>query len=901
MNAARNPCIGTAGAVAALAMAAAARADVCNIKVVTDGNPDYSDIGSLIHSATANWKTDREKAGAIFYWNHIARRQTNPMRLHGLALTDPIRQFNDYGYTMCSTIAGANCAIFGAMDRPVKYWDISLHTVMEVGLGDRYAMLDNSLSALYTLCDGKTLAGVEEIGREGACEASGGRVEAGHIARYHCLHATSPNGFLTGADTLRSLADEARCFNPAGLKYRHYFNDWDLGHRYILNLREGEVYERHYRRLDAGSPNAVPQDKNGKYLADPACFIPNPQGAPGGKDPEAVNPRYRIRGNGVRSYVPDLSAAGLPRHAWAMENVRATERGVAPLAAGRPGSVVFRVEGANVITSLGISAGLLRKGEADQATIAVSVNNGLTWTNVYAAAGPGGPVAADVKLIPEVNGAYEVLVRVTLLGRDAPADAALQSIRFEAITQLNSKTQPRLRLGANTVHVGTGAPLQSVVLWPDLRGDAWRPLAAEARNVATRAEHPGYQAVMFAAEPREEASVVFRLDVPGDLAALTYGGRFYIRAPGAQVDLLHSFDDGATWTRTCSLTDTTTPWDIIRYEKATNVPAGVRRALVKYCWQASTAGPGSCGLYAVRMEAGFAPVDASFKPLEVAFAWKEVQEDRTTVARSHVQKVEKTPFVYTINVGGADHPVMESLRVNLAGARPPPPAYGYSDGRDVGGTRFKDRWVTVGKVLSTGRPYTATVPSETNWGAGDPDGKKLTDGVVGSTYNGGASYSYGVIYAPSTRPEITVDLGEVRQCGAFRVHVGGYPFRDALKGEIEDKIEVLTSVDGRSFASAGFIDTDLRWKDLPVNFMWPQEETLMACNAALILERPVEARHVRFAVTPARLLGITEVQVLDRIAFEPFDLRIALPDGKDRSDITACQPRHIPSQEYRRR
>ena len=48
-----------------------------------------------------------EKCRAMFYWNHIARRQTNPIMLHGFALTDPIRQFNDHGYTMCSTISAS--------------------------------------------------------------------------------------------------------------------------------------------------------------------------------------------------------------------------------------------------------------------------------------------------------------------------------------------------------------------------------------------------------------------------------------------------------------------------------------------------------------------------------------------------------------------------------------------------------------------------------------------------------------------------------------------------------------------------------------------------------------------------------------------------------------------------
>ena len=111
--------------------AATASAQVANIKVVTDASPDYSDMPSMIHSITANWPTPEEKCWAMFYWNHIARRQTHPMTLHGMALTDPIRQFNDYGFTMCSTIAGINCAIWQEMGLPARYWDITLHTVPE--------------------------------------------------------------------------------------------------------------------------------------------------------------------------------------------------------------------------------------------------------------------------------------------------------------------------------------------------------------------------------------------------------------------------------------------------------------------------------------------------------------------------------------------------------------------------------------------------------------------------------------------------------------------------------------------------------------------------------------------------------------------------------------------------
>ena len=78
-------------------LACPAGAEVCNIKVVTDASPDYTDMPSMIHSITAKWPSVPEKLYAMFWWNHIARRQVPPMYQHGLEVTDPIRQFNDYG------------------------------------------------------------------------------------------------------------------------------------------------------------------------------------------------------------------------------------------------------------------------------------------------------------------------------------------------------------------------------------------------------------------------------------------------------------------------------------------------------------------------------------------------------------------------------------------------------------------------------------------------------------------------------------------------------------------------------------------------------------------------------------------------------------------------------------
>ena len=49
----------------------------------------------MIHSITSRWPTPEQKCWAMFYWNHIARRQTSPMILHGIALPDTVHSRNN--------------------------------------------------------------------------------------------------------------------------------------------------------------------------------------------------------------------------------------------------------------------------------------------------------------------------------------------------------------------------------------------------------------------------------------------------------------------------------------------------------------------------------------------------------------------------------------------------------------------------------------------------------------------------------------------------------------------------------------------------------------------------------------------------------------------------------------
>jgi hypothetical protein len=758
------------------------------------------------------------------------------------------------------------------MGLPVRHWEIQSHTVPEVFYDARWHMYDNSMSCLYTLCDGKTIAGTEDIGKTQGCAASGGKAEFGHIALYHCLNGTGVKGLLTGADCNRELHQEAICFNPNKI---HNCNDlwWDRGHRYIFNLRAGESYTRYYRRLGEGN----------------AYYTPNPH--LGNRDPDH-NPNYKIRGNGVRTWKPDLQDLAKSAHSTAgLKSIEpapgsATARWAVPDKAGQPGHVIFKVEGANVITSLSIEADFRRRTADDVARIEVCPGpparkqDYLNWKDVWQATGTGDE-SAQINLADTVNGQYEVLVKVELMGKSDAADAQLRGIEFKTVTQVNAKALPRLNIGKNIVYVGAGNPTESAVLWPELQGGRYQPYAVEEQNVAAEKEHPQVAAVLHPRKAKEEAFVVFRLDAPREITRITYGGRLYNKAEGSRVSYQHSFDNGKTWATSYTLDNNTPPWDVIQYVTIDEVPAKTRSALFRYSFNSAADDPKLVGLYAVRMEADYKPADEGFKPLEVTFTWNERQEDYSLVARSHSQRIERVPFRYEIDVGGADHPVMESLRVAAADAdRTVPVKPGYSDGKDPGGRKYVPCWSTDGTNFAEGKSYTLSRPTTGGWDSKDPEGKKLTDGIAWCAYGGGAAYSYGITWDKPKGETITVDLGGSHNVGAFKIHLHGYPWFDALRGEMKDTVELLTSADNKTFASGGFFNLKLRWKDLPANFMWPDSERIEGHSFELILPKPVEARYVQYKITSGRLVGVTEVQALDTIKREPFDLRIALPDQK---------------------
>jgi hypothetical protein len=523
----------------AAAQAPASQAGSFNIKVVTDASPDLSDMASLIASTTSQWPTTDQKVWSLFYWSHMLKRQTPPITLHGFDVTDPIRNLVDYGYTMCSTTSGINQSLYEALGLEHQYWDICNHTVSAVEYDGKFHMIDTSMSNLVTMDDGVTLASVPEVAADSA-----------RLLRERSLYSTSPNGFLTGTDTGRHLADVispedgslapgfAADFCSDGLKFRDYYYNWNWGHRYVLNVRDGESYTRYFHPLGTTSDYWVSSEKIAN--ADPATTF----------EIDAPN-KFGLRGNGNWTFSPPLTTSGWAGAVYRSNNIVQGAGGLEPGDSTQPAAVVYKVQAADVMTSQKIQAQFARTSALGSASVSLSLNHGVTWQAIGdVGTTVGAIVPLSINLRDQVNGAYETLIRIEMTPDPAsPGSVALTGLTITTLTQVNAKALPRLNIGRNQVYIGEGDQSDSMVLWPDLRGNLWMKDAYDSSNIAAQAVNVPrkYSAVVYPSTLNQDAYITYKMDAPNNITRLVYGARLSNLRAGSTSISLHSFDNGATW------------------------------------------------------------------------------------------------------------------------------------------------------------------------------------------------------------------------------------------------------------------------------------------------------------------------------------------------------------------
>jgi len=826
---------------------------VYNVTLVTDNAPDLSDIDSYLRSITSQYATPQEQAIAIWRWSQRLRKQTtNPLE-EGQYVLDPIRIFNSYGYCNCGIISGVNNALWLNLGWKAHYVQLGDHTVSECSWdgGQTWHMFDSSMS-FYCFNDQGEVASVREIEKNPRFYLENFAPECG----------TNPvqgpedhHGWRCASDKpvefQRTLANGYDSFKPPNdVTEGNLHAQW--GSRYVLNLRPGEHYTRHFTPLAEGGLRT---------------FRP----VSGRQD---VDAQRNIRANGVWHYAPNVRDPATREFVHSESGVTWTTNGVRG-----PGTVTFKVSAANVVTSAKLSLG------ASGASVAVSRDAGINWQKLDVETG-------QTECLEQVAGVTEYLVKVSLSG----PDALLTSVLIETITQLNRPALPRLTRGANRVQVRLGQQAETIQFQPSVVAGSHQKTVYSAKGLDVETEPGFYKPTLRPAEAGTPCFATWRIETPTPITDLVFGGTICVKSAKDRVALLHSWDD-QSYVLDYQKTNEAPPFDLMVNAAVTSVPAGTRTAYLRYEFHTQQFpknyfGP---GIQMAAMAVHHQARNTTFLPIEVTYCWIEHHES-SDVERQHTEWVTTPALEYAVNVGGFRDPTMKWVRINLKGHGPDGDRVklGYSDGQDLG-PGAEPPWVRYrwGKNLALGRPYTL----EGNQDERNPDaGNDLTDGRIAppDTYVSVRYMPTYVMVAKDVSPIITVDLGSAAAVSAVRVHAGQ---EGGFHLSYPDRILVETSMDGKRFAPVGSVGFNQVFEP-PADYVpWELDESRLfddlpaggrlAYAYRIRFQRPASARYVRVICNGRKSWGmlLSEVQVFDHFTVESnLPPLVALPPLPTRPD-----------------
>lgn len=868
-----------------------ADAQVYNLHLVTDNQPDYTDMDSFVDSSTKAWQTPEEKAIAVWRWGRRSRHQLSCSREGAKYIMDPILNYNSYGALNCGIISGLNICSWLKLGFQARYVQLKDHTVSQVSWdgGNTWHMFDSSMSFFCYNHKGE-IASVEEIQEAHGCALSGGKVEPGHYYFYHpapqCASHVGTNGWRCAGDcpiecdrTLGNGADSYGRFRiDQGCQFARY------GHRYVLNLRPYESYTRSWMPGDKGHLDGSQKS--------PDYFRPLPNGL----EPDGQKNICNLRANGEWVFQPDFAEPDCEKVVYDSVGIRwtPTTPRLRCQEAGRTSFVIFQISAANIITSMRLEAQGRCNSGSDHLRLSVSRNAGIQWQEVWNSERSG---AQDIrlKLRDEVGGGPFCWVKVEMLAARNTADVGLDSLKITTTTLLNRLNLPALAMGSNVVQLHTDEQAETVELWPLLHDNGYRQTVFAEDSVFSAKEPDGaYKATLGAAVDKKECSATWRMQVPNDIVDLSYTVIATCRTRSQWIALQNSWD-GEHFTEYHRHQDDKFPLDrrIEHVFRGAEVPPGARQAYFKAVFYNPSAGGtwNMAGIQDLLIRIHHKPKAEAFQPFEVTYNWTEHRETGD-VTRSHSELVTQLPYCYSLNVAGYRDPTMNWVRINLPGYSPDgkPSRYGYSDGIDVGVgaecPKLSYRW---GTNLAQEKSYTATRPSHATSGNPDAGGHELTDGIIiapTDSMTGASVQPATAFWAPGEPVAFVVDLGSVQQIAGARVSTHQPNARYCHP----KAVEVAVSADGQTWQNAGAIQHEDLWRPPGDYEPWEYDQGWkfvdlpaggrLAYGFPLAFTTAVNARYVRFACTPldGRGMGISELQVFDNVTVSTWPAEIWLPE-----------------------
>lgn len=840
-----------------------------NVTLVTDNGPDLSDIERYLRSITSQFDTPQDKAINIWRWSQRLRKQTSNPVEDGEYVLDPIQLFNSYGHCNCGIVSGLNDTLWVNMEWKARYVQLGDHTVCETSWdgGKTWHLFDASMS-VYVFNEKGEVASTTEIEENPRL----------YLERFAPECGTNPvknlndhQGWRCAADRpvlyKRTLANGVDSFLPPNdLQENNLLIRW--GHRFVMNFRPGENYTRCFNRLDKPEPS-------------PRYFRP----LPNGEDAEKQHGHGNFRATGVWEFSPDLRKPATRKLVYREEGISwetdKNQPAIHPEGGNDPGSIVFKIDAANVVTSAIVEINGYRKSADDAMTLSVSRDYGINWKNVWTANETGSFKSKEIKLGEAVAGRSQYLVKVEMLGNE-PANVGIDTLAIKTITQINRPALPKLTRGTNHIQARIGESVDNLFFNPPLQGGKYRETIFAEDNIEVEPEPYFYKATLRPKVKERPAFIVWKMETPAPITDLYYGGNVTTCSPGQRVALYHSWD-GQTYIKDFEQTEPVMPRDqmVWLYMNSSDVPKDANAVFFRYEFEGGTGYSGP-GIQSAAFSINYQPRQTANAPLEITYCWTEHRKTGD-VMRTHIELSTTPKHDYCINVGGYRDPTMHCVRMNLQGyGIQRNYSYGYSDGEDVGTaaepTRKRYQW---GNNLALEKPYRL----EGEQSKRNPDsGRDLTDGIVAppDDYVSEKYMPTNVMFAKDVSPVITLDLEKEKSFSAVRIFAG-QPEPEPVDGyrfAYPDRISIDISDNGNDWTPAGFVEHDQVF-DPPVDYVpWEHDDdpTFASLPAGgrlhygyrVIFDKPVKARYVR--VTCACRAGwgvlLSEIQVFDSVSVD---------------------------------
>jgi len=403
-----------------------------DVKIKLVPGRDFSSMEALAASLARPGMTDEEKVKAGFY---LAVHNFYDRGSRGC--DDPLEYVNLWGFSFCGNYALFLDALWTAMGFPCVFLNPVIgmqggHTITAVYYDNQWHMYDSRLRGYFLNRDNRTIASLVELDRDDGLIRRGLDYDNRMLGHWH-YSIVNYNYFNSASDWYdgyNAHFDNAKRFN-------RFCPKWDAR----LNLRPGEKLT-----LEWGNRGKW---WNRKDLSPRWLELHPHEGR------EAMTVPPLIYANGTLEF--DVDPSLYEKQAREFSGIRSTGGNspvFQPSAAGKAGSVVYRVRVPYFIPSMRVLAEGFRKTRQDSLAVEISTDEGQTWQSLWRA-GDIGKLAVDVETDRTQRVTwysphkYSYLVRFTLLGSGSTSDAALGKIRILTDLYYRPMILPALKPGRN--------------------------------------------------------------------------------------------------------------------------------------------------------------------------------------------------------------------------------------------------------------------------------------------------------------------------------------------------------------------------------------------------------------------------------------------------------------------